>query len=135
MSESNNGVQITTREIYDLTNNLVKEVNSLGNKCDRLEEKMIAQHQTNEEVKKTSNEALSISKEAILHAQEAQKDAERALKEVSKLKKEQQEQQLQEFERQRANRTKFLIALLSSLIPWLITAIIGVIYIFETKGG
>jgi len=128
------GVTITTREIYESVNNLTKEVNSLGSRFDKLESKISDQSQLSYEAKERSYKALNLATQANNNAIEASKDAESALNKFDQLEKRRYEDKIAENQRQKDTRTKLYITIASSLIPWVITVVLGIIYIAKNNG-
>ena len=139
--ESKDGVTITTREIYDMTSDLIKQVNGIGNKIDNLQREIKKQNDISDEVSKVSKQALETAKESHYKAENAKQNADIALSKVNdierehfEMKEEQYKKEIEQHEKDKNNRMKFYIAIASATIPWVMAFIFGIIYIFE-KGG
>jgi len=133
MNETN-GVTITTREIYESVNNLVREVNRLGVRFDKLEDNITSQKEIANEVKKKSYEALSLANDANKSASEASKDAESALEKIEQVTQQRYKDKIEQNDKEKDTRSKFYIAVASASIPWIITIIVGVIYVAKNGG-
>lgn len=129
-----NGVTITTREIYESVNNLTREVTQLGSRFERLESKISDQSELSHEAKERSHKALNLANDANTNAIEASKDAQSALKKFNEMEKERYKEQISTNEKEKETKNKFYVAILSACIPWLITLIIGIIYIAKNNG-
>lgn len=105
VEDTNQGVTITLREIYDTLNGLDSSVKRLEQRIIRLEEK------------------TSLALEAERRSREAIEKAEQALKMIKNREAEKKEY-----------KKIWLSAILSSTIPWALTIIAGVIYLVQ-KGG
>src|SRR5699024_4540623 len=129
-----NGVTVTIREIYESVNNMTNEVTQLGSRFDKLEMKITDQSQVSYEAKERSHKAYNRANEASNKAVEAAEVAKSALDRIEDLEKRRYEDKIQENQSQKDTRNKFYIALASSSIPWILTIIMGVIYIAKNNG-
>lgn len=131
---NDNGVTVTTREIYDSVNNLTKEVTQLGSRFDRLESKISDQGDIAYEAKERSHKAFNLATDANNQALEASKDAENALEKLDQLEKQRYQDKIKDNQREKDTRSKFYITVASALIPWVFTLILGIIYFAKNNG-
>lgn len=112
MPESENGkVIITIQDIYHQQNELRESVNTLTSKFDRMTQRL-----------EKAIEVEDISRKALKKAEDAEEKADRALGMVEKKEKDSKEM-----------KKVWVRALITALIPWLLTLLGGLIML--TNGG
>lgn len=113
---NNNGIHIPLREMYDAHKELVKIIDELNVGMGRIEDKLNTMGTSLKEAENLSREALDIAETAL-------ERADRAL-----LKIDEQEREKREL------RKHFYASVISSLIPWVILAIYGLVFLAKEGG-
>lgn len=129
-----NGVTITSREMYDSINNLTKEVTSFGGRFDRLESKISDHSEMTTEAKERSHKAFNIATDNTKELAEVKQNTDSALNKIGELEKRRYEDKIQESQKQKDNRNKLYITIISSALPWVLTLVFGLIYIAKNNG-
>ncbi|WLD92634.1 hypothetical protein [Alkalihalobacillus sp. AL-G] len=115
MSNSN-GVHIPLREMYDAHKELVRIIDELNVGMGRIEEKLNILGASLKEADNRSREALDIAETAL-------ERADRALMKIEEQEREKRE-----------TRKQFYASVISSLIPWVILAIYGLVFLVKEGG-
>jgi chromosome segregation ATPase len=109
-------VRIGIREIYDQQTELVRSINKLDSRLERIEEKL----QTMSEVEERSQKAYEIAKDAFERADHAKEIADKALGRIDDEEKE-----------RRMLIQKYKVAIVGALVPYFLFGLGFLIYLIK----
>lgn len=132
MSE-NNGVTVTTREIYDSVNKISTEVLGLGNRFDNLELMITNQNKETSEASERSHLAYNKAHELEKKLTHVENDTLYAIQKTRELETTRYEDKISETKKAKENRNQFYISILSAVTPWVLAILLGIIYIAKTN--